>query len=137
LLLQHLNKTLIGSTTICAYGNEQLVIREGLTLINNYSCLRIARCAINKQLWLHLQLIRAFIVFFIGIFIILSIKNINPRLAGLVLTYAIWFTVLLGLLVRSSATLGKYMDSVKHIDKYFNIDQEKDTVRSPIVLLAN
>lgn len=121
---QHFSETLIGVTTIRAYGDEHRFMRQNLEKIDNNNRPFFYLWVANR--WLHLRVDTAgsFVSFFAGAFVILSVKYIDAGLAGLSLSYAISFTESALWIVRLYAEVEMTMNSVERLQEYLDIEQE-------------
>lgn len=121
---QHFSETLIGVTTIRAYGQEHRFMRENLMKIDNNNRPFFYLWVANR--WLHLRVDTAgsLVTFFAGAFVILSVKYLDAGLAGLSLSYAISFTESALWIVRLYAEVEMTMNSVERLQEYLEIEQE-------------
>lgn len=121
---QHFSETLIGVTTIRAYGDEHRFMRQNLEKIDNNNRPFFYLWVANR--WLHLRVDTAgsFVSFFAGAFVILSVQYLDAGLAGLSLSYAISFTESALWIVRLYAEVEMTMNSVERLQEYLSIDQE-------------
>lgn len=121
---QHFSETLIGVTTIRAYGDEHRFMRENLEKIDNNNRPFFYLWVANR--WLHLRVDTAgsLVSFFAGAFVILSVKHLDAGLAGLSLSYAISFTESALWIVRLYAEVEMTMNSVERLQEYLDIEQE-------------
>ncbi|ODV98301.1 hypothetical protein PACTADRAFT_48088 [Pachysolen tannophilus NRRL Y-2460] len=121
---QHFTETLVGVPTIRAYGDERRFMTQNLNKIdeNNrpYFYLWIA----NRWLSFRVDAVGAFVTFFSGVFILLSINKLDSGLAGLSLSYAIAFSDGALWVVRLYANVEMSMNSVERLQEYLLIDQE-------------
>lgn len=123
-IFQHFSETLVGVTTIRAFGDEQRFIKENLSMIDQNSMPFFYLWVVNRWLSFRIDLIGALVIFSSGVFILLNINNIDAGLAGISLTYAISFTEAALWLVRQYSELEMNMNSVERVLEYMNIEQE-------------
>ncbi|GMM34147.1 bile acid-transporting ATPase [Saccharomycopsis crataegensis] len=121
---QHFSETLVGVTTIRAYGDEHRFMRQNLEKIDDNNRPFFYLWVANR--WLHLRVDTAgsFVSFFAGAFVILSVKYLDAGLAGLSLSYAISFTESALWIVRLYAEVEMTMNSVERLQEYLDIEQE-------------
>ncbi|GMM34412.1 hypothetical protein DASC09_017370 [Saccharomycopsis crataegensis] len=121
---QHFSETLIGVTTIRAYGDEHRFMRQNLDKIDKNNGPFFYLWVANR--WLHLRVDTAgsFVTFFAGAFVILSVNYLDAGLAGLSLSYAISFTESALWIVRLYAEVEMTMNSVERLQEYLDIEQE-------------
>ncbi|KAJ2901658.1 hypothetical protein MKZ38_001571 [Zalerion maritima] len=127
-LFQQFGETLTGVTTIRAYGDERRFIRDNLQRINTQSRPFIYLWACNRWLAFRTDVVGDLVVFFAGVFIIITLGQIDAGSAGLSLTYAISFTESILWLVRLYATNEQNMNSVERIKEYLDVEQEAEAV---------
>ncbi|CAB4255585.1 similar to Saccharomyces cerevisiae YHL035C VMR1 Vacuolar membrane protein involved in multiple drug resistance and metal sensitivity [Maudiozyma barnettii] len=123
-IYQHFTETLVGVTTIRAYGDEIRFIKENLLKIDENNKPFFYMWVANRWLSFRIDVVGAFVVFGSGIFILLNINDLDSGLAGISLTYAISFTEGALWLVRFYAEVEMNMNSVERVKEYMNIEQE-------------
>ncbi|KAJ8606601.1 hypothetical protein MRB53_040830 [Persea americana] len=99
-IYQHFGETLVGATTIRAFGDELRFIRENLSKIDTNNRPFYYLWACNRWLSVRVDVGGALVSFFAAIFVILNIERLDAGLAGISLTYAITFTDLILWVVR-------------------------------------
>jgi ABC-type multidrug transport system fused ATPase/permease subunit len=127
-LFQQFGETLSGMTTIRAYGDERRFIRENLTKINTQSRPFIYLWACNRWLAFRTDVLGDLVSFFAGVFVILSLGELDAGSVGISLSYAIGFTENILWLVRLYAMNEQNMNSVERIKEYLDVEQEADAV---------
>lgn len=123
-LFQQFGETLSGMTTIRAYGEERRFIRDNLQKINTQSRPFIFLWGCNRWLAIRADLLGDMVAFFAGVFIILSLGQVDAGAAGMSLTYAMNFTENLLWLVRNYADNEQNMNSMERIKEYLEVEQE-------------
>lgn len=123
-LYQQFGETLIGMTTIRAYGDERRFIRENMTKINTHNRPFIFLWAANRWLAFRVDVVGAMVSFFAGVFVVLSVGRIDAGAAGLSMTYAVTFTENVLWFVRLYASNEQNMNSVERIKEYLDVEQE-------------
>ncbi|SCU89929.1 LADA_0F00628g1_1 [Lachancea dasiensis] len=121
---QHFSETLVGITTIRAFGDERRFMEENLTKIDENNKPFFYLWVANRWLAFRIDMIGALVVFAAGIFILLNIDSIDSGLAGISLTYAISFTEGALWLVRLYSTVEMTMNSVERLKEYMDVEQE-------------
>ena len=124
-IYQHFSETLVGVTTIRAFGDESRFLQENLQKIDDNNRPFFYLWVANRWLAFRIDMIGALVVFGAGIFILADIKNIDAGLAGISLTYAISFTEDALWLVRYYSEVEMNMNSVERLKEYMDIDQEE------------
>ncbi|KAH3901580.1 uncharacterized protein SCDLUD_001343 [Saccharomycodes ludwigii] len=121
---QHFSETLVGVTTIRAFGDERRFMLQNLNKIDENNKPFFFLWVANRWLAFRVDLIGALVIFFSGCFIMLNIKNLDAGLAGISLTYAISFTDSALWLVRLYSNVEMTMNSVERLKEYMDIEQE-------------
>jgi ABC-type multidrug transport system fused ATPase/permease subunit len=127
-LFQQFGETLSGMTTIRAYGVERRFIRENLIKVNTQSRPFIYLWACNRWLAFRADFLGNSVLFFAGVFIILSIGKIDAGSAGISLSYAMSFTDNVLWLVRQYGMNEQNMNSMERIKEYLDVEQEAEAV---------
>jgi ABC-type multidrug transport system fused ATPase/permease subunit len=127
-LIQQLGETLIGMTTIRAYGEEIRFIRENLAKIDSQSQPFIYLWVCHRWLNFRLNMLGALVIFFAGVFAILSLGRIDASAVGISLSYAIAFAINMHFLVRQYAQNDQNMNSVERIKEYLDTAPEADAI---------
>ena len=127
-LFQQFGETLSGMTTIRAYGDERRFIRDNLTKINTQSRPFIYLWACNRWLAFRADLIGDMVAFFAGVFVILSLGQIDAGAVGMSLTYATGFTENLLWLIRQYAMNEQNMNSMERVKEYLDVEQEAPAI---------
>ena len=134
-LYQHFGETLLGMTTIRAYGHEQRFALENIKRINVHNRPFIYLWATNRWLALRVDVIGALVAFSAGIFILLQSDSISAGAAGLAMSYAVSFTDSLLWFIRNYASCEQAMTSVERVKEYLDVEQEAPPIipesRSP------
>ncbi|CUM64740.1 uncharacterized protein PRCAT00002351001 [Priceomyces carsonii] len=121
---QHFSESLHGVSTIRAYGVESRFMRQNLTAINNNNRPFFYLWVSNRWLSFRVDAVGSLVMFFAGIFVLLSVGKIDAGLAGLSLSYAIAFSEAALWIVRLYANVEMNMNSVERLQEYFEIEQE-------------
>lgn len=127
-LFQQFGETLSGVTTIRAYGDERRFIRDNLARINKQLRPFIYLWAANRWLAFRTDLLGDFVAFFAGVFVIISLGQVDPGSAGISLSYAIGFADNILWLVRLYAMNEQNMNSVERIKEYLDVEQEAEAI---------
>lgn len=121
---QHFTETLVGVTTIRAYGDERRFMRQNLEKIDDNNAPFFYMWVANRWLSFRVDLVGTFVSFFAGAFVLLNVNVLDAGLAGLSLSYAIAFTDSALWVVRLYATVEMNMNSVERLKEYLEIEQE-------------
>lgn len=123
-IYQHFSETLVGVTTIRAFGDEIRFIKENLQKIDANNKPFFYLWVANRWLSFRVDLVGALVVLGAGIFILLDIDKIDVGLAGISITYAISFTEGALWLVRFYSEVEMNMNSVERLKEYMHVEQE-------------
>lgn len=123
-IYQHFSETLVGVTTIRAYGDESRFLQENLAKIDENNGPFFYLWVANRWLSFRIDMIGALVVLGSGIFILWNINNLDSGLAGISLSYAITFTQGALWLVRCYSEVEMNMNAVERLKEYMEIDQE-------------
>ncbi|KAK9321897.1 hypothetical protein V1517DRAFT_325221 [Lipomyces orientalis] len=123
-IYQHFGETLVGISTIRAYGYEQRFIADSMHKVDTNSRPYWIMWALNRWMCYRTDLSGGLVSFFAGVFVLMSRNSIDSGLAGLILTYAISFTENMFWVVLLYATNEMNMNSVERIDEFLAIEQE-------------
>lgn len=130
-IYSHFAETLIGVSTIRAYGAEGRFVKENFDRIDFNHRAFFFLWVSNRWLSVRVDFIGAMVALFAGLAIILStIFNfgMNAGLAGMCLSYALMFTDSLLWLVRMHALVEMNMNSVERIEEYLEVQEEAPEV---------
>lgn len=131
-IMQHFSETLVGISTIRAYGDERRFIKENLVKIDTNNKPFFYLWVANRWLAARIDIIGAFVTFFAGASILLQIDSIDAGLAGISLTYAITFTESALWVVRMYSNVEMCMNSVERLKEYTDIEQEPLNLEAPL-----
>lgn len=123
-IYQHFSETLVGVTTIRAFGDESRFMRENLQKIDENNRPFFYLWVANRWLSFRIDMIGALVIFGAGIFVLLNIDHIDSGKAGISLTYAITFTEGALWLVRLYSNVEMNMNSVERLKEYMDVEQE-------------
>lgn len=123
-IYQHFSETLVGVTTIRAYGDESRFLQDNLQKIDDNNKPFFYLWVANRWLSFRIDLIGALVIFGAGVFILLNIDSIDSGKAGISLTYAITFTEGALWLVRFYSNVEMNMNSVERLMEYMDVEQE-------------
>ncbi|OWB72623.1 hypothetical protein B5S31_g2340 [[Candida] boidinii] len=123
---QHFTETLVGVTTIRAYGDERRFLKHNLARIDENNRPFFYLWVANRWLAFRTEIVSSFITFFASSFAVAGHEYLNAGLAGMSLSFAITFIQNAVWLVRTYAMLEMNMNSIERIQEYMSIDQEPD-----------
>ncbi|CAI4045596.1 hypothetical protein SKDZ_12G0130 [Saccharomyces kudriavzevii ZP591] len=123
-IYQHFSETLVGVTTIRAFGDEGRFMQENLQKIDENNKPFFYLWVANRWLAFRIDMIGSLVIFGAGLFILFNIDHIDSGMAGISLTYAISFTEGALWLVRLYSEVEMNMNSVERVKEYMKIEQE-------------
>lgn len=123
-IYQHFSETLVGVTTIRAFGDEGRFMQENLHKIDENNKPFFYLWVANRWLAFRIDMIGSLVIFGAGLFILFNINNLDSGMAGISLTYAISFTEGALWLVRLYSEVEMNMNSVERVKEYMEIEQE-------------
>ncbi|KAI3405616.2 YBT1 [Candida oxycetoniae] len=121
---QHFSESLNGVATIRAYGIESRFMKQNLQAIDNNNRPFFYLWVANRWLSFRIDAVGSLVMFFAGVFVLLSVGKIDAGLAGLSLSYAIAFSESALWIVRLYANVEMNMNSVERLQEYLEVEQE-------------
>lgn len=125
---QHFSESLVGVSTIRAYGVETKFMRQNLTAIDTNNRPFFYMWVANRWLSWRIDLVGSMVMLFAGVFVILSIGKIDAGLAGLSLSYGISFSESALWIVRLYSNIEMNMNSVERLQEFLTVDQEPPAI---------
>ncbi|OAD09018.1 hypothetical protein MUCCIDRAFT_32834, partial [Mucor lusitanicus CBS 277.49] len=123
-IYSHFTESLIGVTTIRAYGVEEQFMRTVYEKIDAFVAPFYFLWMSNRWLYCRIEFTGAFVTFFTGIFLILNIDHIDAGMAGISLFYARSFLEYIYWFIRQYTTVEMNLNSVERVQEYLELDQE-------------
>ncbi|CAG8532113.1 5269_t:CDS:10, partial [Dentiscutata heterogama] len=130
-LYSHFTETLIGITTIRAFGASKRFMQEMLIKIDNNSRPFFHVWLINRWLSIRFNITGSFVSFLAGTFILWNIDRIDAGLAGLSLSFAMSFTEQIMWTVRKYTSLEMSLNAVERVCEFSEIPQEAPAIIEP------
>lgn len=127
-IYQHFGETLVGISTIRAYGDEKRFIRDNLTKIDCNNRPFFFMWVSNRWLSFRIDTAGALVAFCAAGFVLLNIDRIDAGLAGLSLSYALSFNDDVLWIVRLYAVMEMNMNSVERVREYMHVEKEAPAV---------
>ncbi|KAL1925554.1 uncharacterized protein VTP21DRAFT_437 [Calcarisporiella thermophila] len=127
-IFSHFGETLMGVTTIRAYGMEHRFRAENLNRIDATNRPFFYLWAANRWLSIRTDILGAAIAFIAAIVILFGFDSFDPGLAGLSLSYSITFTDHALWLMRFYSQNEINMNSCERLEEYLSIEQEPAAV---------
>lgn len=120
----HFNETVVGVSTIRAFGSQTRFINVNHTHIDNNNRPFLWMWATNRWLHCRIDCLGAFVGFLTGAVLLASRDWINAGLAGLSLSYALTFTHHILFVVRMYAINEMNMNAIERVHEYLVIEEE-------------
>ncbi|CAN6616690.1 ATP-dependent bile acid permease [Trichomonascus vanleenenianus] len=127
-IYQHFGESLVGVTTIRAYGDQRRFVRENLTKIDTNNRAFFYLWVTNRWLAFRIDNTGGLVAFTAAASIMLSLGKIDAGWAGLSLSYALTFNDLVLWIVRLYADVEMNMNSVERVREYSTLESEAPPV---------
>ncbi|CAN6663394.1 ATP-dependent bile acid permease [Trichomonascus vanleenenianus] len=127
-IFQHFGETLVGVSTIRAYGDQRRFVRDNMRKIDDNHRPYVYMWNCNRWLYFRVDTIGALVASGAAAFIMLNLNNLDSGLAGLSLSYALMFNEVVLWAVRLYAELEMNMNSVERVQEYLDLDSEAPAV---------
>lgn len=123
-IYSHFTESLVGVTTIRAYGVEEQFMRQVYDKIDAFVAPFYFLWMSNRWLYARIELTGAFVILFTGFFLIININSIDAGMAGISLFYARQFLENIYWFIRQYTTVEMNLNSVERIQEYLELEQE-------------
>ena len=117
-LFAHFSETLTGLSTIRAYRQQELFVKNNQDRMDANDRPYYAQLLCQRWLALRLETVGALLVLSSAIVVVINVKTVDPGLAGLSLSYALSITSMLNMVVRQSVDLENNLNSVERSKFY-------------------
>jgi ABC-type multidrug transport system fused ATPase/permease subunit len=123
-IYSHFSETLVGVSTIRAYGAQDRFMREMIHRLDEYTASFYLLWMSNRWLYCRIELTGAIVTLAAGVFILLKFGSIDAGLAGLSLTFSRSFLEGVYWFVRQYTQVEMNLNSVERVQEYLEIEQE-------------
>lgn len=123
-IYSHFTESLVGVTTIRAYGVEEQFMRTVYEKIDSFVAPFYFLWMSNRWLYARIELTGAFVILFTGFFLIINMDTIDAGMAGISLFYARTFLESIYWFIRQYTTVEMNLNSVERIQEYLELEQE-------------
>ncbi|GBB99870.1 hypothetical protein RclHR1_03660017 [Rhizophagus clarus] len=130
-IYSHFGETIIGISTIRAYGATKRFMEELLLRIDVNNRPFFMKCTLNRWLSVRFNILGSLLSFTAGIFILWNLDRIDAGLAGLSLSFAMAFSKQVMWSVRFYAEFEMGLNSIERVCEYLEINQEADAIIEP------
>ncbi|KAJ3094386.1 hypothetical protein HDU97_008125 [Phlyctochytrium planicorne] len=122
------SETLVGASTIRAYGAEQRFQSENMRRLNTNHRAYYYLWASNRWLGVRISTVAGLVICVSASITVFSRNLIGPELAGIALIWSLNFSDYLIWLIRVHAQLEMSLNAVERVGEYLVIEQEKPAV---------
>lgn len=123
-IYSHFTESLVGVTTIRAYGVEEQFMRSVYQKIDSFVAPFYFLWMSNRWLYARIEFIGAFVTLSTGIFLILNLDHIDAGMAGISLFYARQFLEYIYWFIRQYTNVEMNLNSVERVQEYLELEQE-------------
>ncbi|KAF9915542.1 hypothetical protein BX616_005921 [Lobosporangium transversale] len=127
-LYSHFGETLVGVSTIRAFGVESRFMEEVLVKLDNNNAPYYFLWMCNRWLNIRVDFMGAMVSFVAGILILLNLEHLDAGWAGLSLGSAMNFMGLVYWLVRIYTEMEMSLNSVERVNEYLEMPQEPPAI---------
>ncbi|KAG0293961.1 hypothetical protein BGZ96_002011 [Linnemannia gamsii] len=129
-LYSHFGETLVGVSTIRAFGVETRFMEEVLTKLDNNNAPYYFLWMCNRWLSIRVDFMGAMVNFIAGILILLNIDRVDAGWAGISLVSTLNIMGLIYWLVRIYTEMEMSLNSVERVQEYLHMPQEPPAIIS-------
>ncbi|GAA5817685.1 hypothetical protein MFLAVUS_011236 [Mucor flavus] len=127
-LITHFGETLVGVTTIRAYGATQKFMNEMLTRIDENARPFYYVWISNRWVGTRFSFLGAAVNFCTGIFILLSLNYMDASLAGFCLSFVLSYTSQMTMAIKRYTRLEMSFNAVERVVEFMEIEQESPAI---------
>nr|AYM45159.1 ATP-binding cassette subfamily C member 1 [Carassius auratus] len=122
----HFNETLLGTSVIRAFGEQERFIRESDGRVDHNQKAYFPSIVANRWLAVRLEFVGNCIVTFAALFAVMARESLSPGIMGLSISYALQVTTSLNWLVRMSSELETNIVAVERVKEYGDTEKEAE-----------
>ncbi|KAM4634684.1 multidrug resistance-associated protein 1 [Polymixia lowei] len=122
----HFNETLLGTSVIRAFGEQERFIRESDSRVDHNQEAYYPSIVANRWLAVRLEFVGNCIVSFAALFAVMARESLSPGIMGLSISYALQLTASLTWLVRMSSDLETNIVAVERVKEYSDTEKEAE-----------
>ncbi|XP_066891024.1 multidrug resistance-associated protein 1-like isoform X9 [Kogia breviceps] len=130
LVLSHFSETLLGVSTIRAFGHEQRFIQQNKEVVNENLVCFYNNVISNRWLSVRLEFLGNLMVFFASLLAVLAGNSIDSAIVGLSISCALNITQSLNFWVRKACEIETNAVSIERVCEYENMDKEAPWIMS-------
>ncbi|KAM9320370.1 multidrug resistance-associated protein 1-like [Gastrophryne carolinensis] len=129
-VISHFSETLLGASTIRAYGHQERFIGQNKDVVNENLVCYYNNVISNRWLAVRLELLGSLMVFFAALFAIQAGETMSSATVGLSITYALNITQTLNFWVRKACEIETNGVAIERICEYEEMEKEAPWVMS-------
>ncbi|XP_077590459.1 multidrug resistance-associated protein 1 [Stigmatopora nigra] len=122
----HFNETLLGTSVIRAFGEQERFIRESDRRVDHNQKAYYPSIVANRWLAIRLEFVGNCIVSSAALFAVMARENLSPGIMGLAISYALQLTASLTWLVRMSSDVETNIVAVERVKEYSDTEKEAE-----------
>ncbi|XP_042247990.1 multidrug resistance-associated protein 1 isoform X1 [Thunnus maccoyii] len=130
----HFNETLLGTSVIRAFGEQERFIRESDNRVDRNQKAYYPSIVANRWLAVRLEFVGNCIVSFAALFAVIARESLSPGIMGLSISYALQLTASLTWLVRMSSDVETNIVAVEKVKEYSDTKKEAEWKREASTL---
>uniref|UniRef100_A0A3Q1GA62 Multidrug resistance-associated protein 1 n=1 Tax=Acanthochromis polyacanthus TaxID=80966 RepID=A0A3Q1GA62_9TELE len=120
----HFNETLLGTSVIRAFGEQERFIRESDQRVDHNQKAYYPSIVANRWLAVRLEFVGNCIVSSAALFAVIARESLSPGIMGLSISYALQLTASLTWLVRMSSDVETNIVAVEKVKEYYDTEKE-------------
>uniref|UniRef100_UPI0037E78B7D multidrug resistance-associated protein 1 n=1 Tax=Semicossyphus pulcher TaxID=241346 RepID=UPI0037E78B7D len=125
----HFNETLLGTSVIRAFGEQERFIRESDQRVDHNQKAYYPSIVANRWLAIRLEFVGNVIVSSAALFAVIARESLRPGIMGLSISYALQLTASLTWLVRMSSDVETNIVAVERVKEYSDTQKEAEWKR--------
>ncbi|XP_039376109.1 multidrug resistance-associated protein 1-like isoform X3 [Mauremys reevesii] len=129
-VISHFSETLLGLSTIRAFGHQERFIRQNKDVVNENLVCFYNNVISNRWLAVRLEFLGDLMVFFAALFAVLAGNTMNSSTVGLSISYALNITQSLNFWVRKACEIETNGVSIERVCEYEKMDKEAPWIMS-------
>ncbi|XP_024849651.1 multidrug resistance-associated protein 1-like isoform X3 [Bos indicus] len=129
-VISHFCETLLGVSTIRAFGHEQRFIQQNKEVVNENLVCFYNNVISNRWLSVRLEFLGNLMVFFTAVLTVLAGNSIDSAIVGLSISYALNITQTLNFWVRKACEIEANAVSIERVCEYETMDKEAPWITS-------
>ncbi|XP_041672661.1 multidrug resistance-associated protein 1 isoform X2 [Cheilinus undulatus] len=122
----HFNETLLGTSVIRAFGEQERFIRESDQRVDHNQKAYYPSIVANRWLAIRLEFVGNVIVSSAALFAVIARASLSPGIMGLSISYALQLTASLTWLVRMSSDVETNIVAVERVKEYSDTEKEAE-----------